>query len=74
MVIKLRVTQVFHLNHRDVRVDENSPQRSHDFSKTWGGGVFTGQLLVRKGFIKAERVFIGLNLTVVMESKQKNAF
>lgn len=48
MVINLGVTRVFHLNHRDVKVDENSPKRSHDFFKT-GGGVYR-HLLIRDWF------------------------
>lgn len=52
MVINLGVTRVFHLNHRDVRVDENSPQRSHDFFKT--GECLQGSCSSGKGFIYAE--------------------
>lgn len=88
MVINLGVTRVFHLNHRDVRVDENSPQRSHDFFKT--GECLQGSCSSGKGFIYAEpplchlkdhnfsapeRFYRPLNLTAVVESNQKkNAF
>lgn len=81
MVINLGVTRVFHLNHRDVRVDENPPQRSHDFFKT--GGVFTaahrgGVSFMQKlfnlkdpNFPEPERRYRPLNLSVVMESNHK---
>lgn len=62
MVINLGVTRVFHLNHRDVRVDENSPK--HMTFSRWGGGVFTGICSSGIGLIYAK--------TVLFNSKDQN--
>lgn len=54
MLINFRVTQVFHLNHRDVTTNENSaPAPRMTFSRRlrperFGGGMFTWRLLVRE--------------------------
>lgn len=53
MLINFRVTQVFHLNHRDVTANENSARPRMTFSRRLrpgrlGGGMFTWRLLVRE--------------------------
>lgn len=59
MVVNLGVTRVFHYNHRDVSVDEDSPQRSHGFSRTGGGGS-QGSCSSGRGSIYAQAVLFNL--------------